>query len=131
MAIATVSIGIFRALLPIMKNYVPNLNQFMSNSMNNLKTVSTLSGPDSSQFNSATTLELARALAERLAIADKDWHNLKSNRPARALEQVGAALILLLKDQPQEALPHLQQATGWLDRSISAPPCPSHGPKKS
>jgi hypothetical protein len=103
----------------------------MSNSVNNPNTVSTLSGPDSSQFNSATTLELARALAERLAISDKDWHKLKSNRQARALEQVGAALVFLLKDQPQEALPHLQQASGWLDRSISAPPCPSHGPKKS
>jgi hypothetical protein len=103
----------------------------MSNSVNNQSTVSTLNGPDSSQFNSATTLELAQALAERLAISDKDWHQLKSNRQARALEQVGSALVFLLKDKPQEALPHLQQASGWLDRSISAPPCPSHGPKKS
>jgi hypothetical protein len=99
--------------------------------MNNLKTVSTLGSPDTSQFNAATTLELARALAERLAISERDWHQLKSNRPARAREQVAAALIFLLKDQTQEALPHLQQAVGWLDRSISDPPCPSHGPKKS
>lgn len=103
----------------------------MSNSINNLKTVSTLSAPDSSQFNSATTAELARVLAERLAISERDWHRLKSNRQARAREQVAAALVFLLKEQPEEALPHLEQAIGWLDRSISAPPCPTHGPKKS
>jgi len=73
------------------------------------------------------TLELAQALAERLAIAGEDWHRLKSNRSARALEQVGAALVFLLKAQPNEALPRLQQACGWLDRSVSAPPCPTHG----
>jgi hypothetical protein len=40
---------------------------------------------------------------------------------------LGTALVFLLDNQPEEALPRLQQATGWLDRSISAPPCPSHG----
>ncbi|MDI9638124.1 DUF6439 family protein [Oscillatoria amoena NRMC-F 0135] len=74
-----------------------------------------------------STLELAQILAERLAIAPNDWHRLKANRKARSGEQLSAALIFLLKDQPEEALPRLQQATGWLDRSISAPPCPMHG----
>lgn len=74
-----------------------------------------------------TTLELAQALAERLAIAPTDWHRLKSNRKARASEQAAAALVFLLKDQPEEALARFHQASGWLDRSISAPPCPSHG----
>lgn len=71
--------------------------------------------------------ELAQALLEKLAIADADWHRLKSNRKARASEQAAAALVFLLKNQPEEALPRLQQAIGWLDRSISAPPCPTHG----
>lgn len=74
-----------------------------------------------------TTLELAQALAERLAITPSDWHRLKSNRKARASEQAIAALVFLLKDQPEEALARFHQASGWLDRSISAPPCPSHG----
>ena len=74
-----------------------------------------------------STLELAQALAERLSIKPNDWHRLKSNRPARAKEQTAAALIFLLKEQPEEALARLQQASGWLDRSISAPPCPTHG----
>ena len=74
-----------------------------------------------------TTLELAQALAERLAITPTDWHRLKSNRKARAGEQAAAALVFLLKDQPEEALARFHQASGWLDRSISAPPCPSHG----
>lgn len=79
------------------------------------------------QFSSA---ELAQALLEKLTITDTTWHRLKSNRKARASEQVAAALVYLLKDQPEEALPRLQQAVGWLDRSISAPPCPTHGHKR-
>ncbi|MFP4122428.1 DUF6439 family protein [Coleofasciculus sp.] len=75
----------------------------------------------------ASTLELAQALAERLAITPQDWHRLKSNRPARAKEQAAAALVFLLKEQPEEALARLRQASGWLDHSISAPPCPTHG----
>ncbi len=74
-----------------------------------------------------STLELAQALAARLAIAPGDWHRLKSNRKARASEQAATALVYLLKDQPAESLARLQQAAGWLDRSISAPPCPTHG----
>ncbi|TAG60104.1 MAG: hypothetical protein EAZ28_08830 [Oscillatoriales cyanobacterium] len=46
---------------------------------------------------------------------------------ARAGEQAAAALVFLLKNQPEEALPRLNQAAGWLDRSICAPPCPTHG----
>ncbi|MBV8884763.1 MAG: hypothetical protein JO235_12315 [Chroococcidiopsidaceae cyanobacterium CP_BM_RX_35] len=78
-------------------------------------------------LNQLSTIELAQALLERLTISANDWHRLKSNRKARASEQVAAALVFLLKEQPEEALPRLQQAVGWLDRSISAPPCPTHG----
>lgn len=74
-----------------------------------------------------STLELAQALAQRLAIAPQDWHRLKANRKAQASQQIASALVFLLKDQPEEALQRLQQGTGWLDRSLSAPPCPTHG----
>jgi hypothetical protein len=74
-----------------------------------------------------STVELAQALAERLAITPNDWHRLKSNRKARAGEQAAVALVYLLNDRPEEALVRLQQASGWLDRSLSAPPCPTHG----
>ena len=74
-----------------------------------------------------TTLQLAQALIERLTISPHNWHKLKSNRQARSSEQAAAALVFLLKNSPDEALSRLQQATAWLDRSISAPPCPSHG----
>lgn len=74
-----------------------------------------------------SSLELAQALAEQLAISPQDWHRLKSNRPARSQEQIAAALVYLLKGQSDESLARLQQAVGWLDRSISAPPCPTHG----
>lgn len=79
------------------------------------------------QLKEASAVELAQALAERLAIAPNDWHRLKANRQAQAKQQVASALVFLLKDEPQEALVRLQQAVGWLDRSISAPPCPTHG----
>ena len=78
-------------------------------------------------LDDVTTLQLAQALIERLTISPNDWHKLKSNRKARSSEQAAAALVFLLKDSPDEALLRLQQATAWLDRSISAPPCPSHG----
>ncbi len=76
------------------------------------------------QFNAE---QLAQALLEKMTITDADWHRLKANRQARAGEQTAAALLYLLKNKPEEALPRLQQAVGWLDRSISAPPCPTHG----
>ncbi|MBW4663145.1 MAG: hypothetical protein KME01_02935 [Chroococcus sp. CMT-3BRIN-NPC107] len=80
-------------------------------------------------LNDFSTLQLAQALSERLTISPNDWHKLKSNRKARSREQAAVALVFLLKEQPDdnEALSRLQQATAWLDRSISAPPCPSHG----
>ncbi|MBW4593650.1 MAG: hypothetical protein KME46_12230 [Brasilonema angustatum HA4187-MV1] len=86
--------------------------------------------PKASQLNQFSSLELAQALMEKLSISPNDWHRLKSNRNVRASEQVAAAVVFLLKDEPQEALLRLQQATGWLDRSISAPPCPTHGDQK-
>jgi hypothetical protein len=87
----------------------------------------TLSSPNSHELSDYSTLELAQALAERLAIAPNDWHRLKGNRNARAAEQAATALVYLLKQNSQEALPRFQQTVGWLDRSISAPPCPTHG----
>ncbi|MES1021619.1 DUF6439 family protein [Gloeocapsa sp. BRSZ] len=80
-----------------------------------------------SDIQNLSTLELAQALMEKLAISPQDWHRLKSNRKVRASEQAAAAIVFLLKDQPEEALQRLNQASGWLDRSISAPPCPTHG----
>lgn len=83
-----------------------------------------------SQLNDISTLELAQALMARLSISPDDWHRLKSNRNARASEQVAAALVFLVKNEPQEAQARLEQAVGWLDKSISAPPCPTHGHKR-
>lgn len=83
--------------------------------------------PQTAALDDVDTLALAQALAERLAIPSQDWHRLKGNRSARAKEQVAIALNYLLNNQTDTALAHLQQATGWLDKSISAPPCPTHG----
>jgi hypothetical protein len=80
-----------------------------------------------SQLNEISTLELAQALMERLSISPNDWHRLKSNRNSRASEQAAAAMVFLVKNEPQEAQARLEQAVGWLDKSISAPPCPTHG----
>jgi hypothetical protein len=82
-----------------------------------------------SQLNEISTLELAQALMERLSISPDNWHRLKSNRNSRASEQAAAAMVFLVKNEPQEAQARLQQAVGWLDKSISAPPCPTHGHK--
>jgi len=82
-----------------------------------------------SPLHEISTLELAQALMKRLSITPEDWHRLKSNRNARASEQIAAAMVFLVKNDPQEAQARIEQALGWLDKSISAPPCPTHGHK--
>lgn len=84
-------------------------------------------GNEISNLQDVESLELAQALANQLSISPIDWHRLNSNRQVRAKEQVAAALVYLLNDKPEEALPRLEQAVGWLNRSIKAPPCPTHG----
>ena len=74
--------------------------------------------------DSLTDLELAQALVERSVIAHQDWHRLKGNRKAQAKQQLASALVFLLKDQPELALQHINQAGGWLDGSLASPPCP-------
>ena len=81
----------------------------------------------SDDLTEKTTLELAQLLADKCAIAPNDWHRLKANRKAQANQHITAALVYLQSSQTEEALAHLKQAVGWLDRSISAPPCPTHG----
>lgn len=86
-----------------------------------------LRSPLQAKVEHLSTEELAQALMERLTLIDGHWHQKKTDRSTRAQEQVAAALVYLLRHQPAEALPRLSQAVGWLDRSLSAPPCPSHG----
>ena len=81
------------------------------------------------QQQSMSALDLAQALAQELTITPNQWHRLKGDRQAQAKQQLASALVFLLKDQPQEALAHINQASGWLDRSVSPLPCPGHGNK--
>ncbi len=76
-----------------------------------------------------TEIQLAQALAARLAISHQDWHRLKGNRQAQAKQQLASAMVFLLKEQPQEALVHLNQAAAWLDGSLKSPPCPDNHKK--
>ena len=75
-------------------------------------------------------LELAQALAERSVIAHQNWHRLKGNRQAQAKQQLTSALVFLLSDRPEAALPHIEQAAGWLDGSLASPPCPDAQKRK-
>lgn len=78
----------------------------------------------SNQALELTELELAQALAAKSAIAHQDWHRLKGNRQAQAKQQLTSALVFLLKEQPEAALVHLNQAADWLNGSLKSPPCP-------
>lgn len=86
---------------------------------------------DQQALQSFSTEALAQALAQKLAIQPNDWHRLSANRMVRAREQTAAALVYLLKDSSEEALPRLAQAIGWLDKTLKAPPCPTHGEKRA
>ena len=77
-----------------------------------------------------STLELAQTLAARLAIAPADWHRLKGDRQAQAGQALASALVYLLKDESAEALTQTELAEGWLNRTLKAPSCPTHGQKK-
>lgn len=77
-----------------------------------------------------TALELAQILAEKMTIPSNDWHKFKANRKAQAGQQLASALVFLLKDEPEEALQRIKQGSGWLDKSISPLPCPTHGHQK-
>lgn len=79
----------------------------------------------------------AEALHRQLAIPERDWHTLKTQRPRRGAEQLSAALVQLLRaDDPrrsassparEQAVALVEHALLWLRAEISDPGCPSHG----
>lgn len=81
--------------------------------------------------------EQAIALQRLLAIGDRDWHALKTQRARRAAEQLAAALVQLLQaDDPsqpqvgparQQAIALVDHALAWLRAEISDPGCPHRG----
>ncbi|MFQ6537264.1 DUF6439 family protein [Aphanothece stagnina] len=83
------------------------------------------------------TADQARELQRRLAIHEREWHALKSQRPRRAAEQLAAAMVHLLQaDDPaqrqitparERAIELVEHALLWLKAEISDPGCPSHG----
>jgi hypothetical protein len=82
----------------------------------------------------------AVALQRLLAIGDRDWHDLKRQRPRRAAEQLAAALVQLLEaDDPRQsqagmarvqAIALVEHALGWLRAELSDPGCPQHGQRR-
>jgi hypothetical protein len=80
--------------------------------------------------------ELAVALQQRLAIGDRDWHALKSQRSRRAAEQLSAALVQLLAEDDSaametsskrlDAIALVEHSLLWLRQEISDPGCPDH-----
>ncbi len=92
--------------------------------------MNTQSPVNNSTEQNLSELELAQLLALKLTISSYDWHKLKNDRKAQALQQLASGLVYLLNDETQEALERISQAQGWLDKSIKPLPCPSHGHKK-
>ena len=75
-------------------------------------------------------LQLAESLQRQLAISDRDWHRLKSDRHRRAAEQLSAALLLLLRSGAQadgDVVALLESAQRWIKREQRDPGCPDHG----
>ena len=75
-------------------------------------------------------LQLAESLQRQLAISERDWHRLKSDRYRRAAEQLSAALLLLMRSGAQadgDVLALLESAQRWIKREQRDPGCPNHG----
>lgn len=80
--------------------------------------------------------DCALKLHQLLSITDRDWHDLKGQRPRRAAEQLAAALVQLLSgDRPtapqatearQRAMDLIDNASRWLRAELSDPGCESH-----
>lgn len=82
-------------------------------------------------------LELAQHLHRSLSIEDREWHQVKTQRPRRAAEQLASALVQLLAgDDPKalggnqarlDAIALVEHALGWLRAELRDPGCPTHG----
>jgi len=78
-------------------------------------------------------LHLAETLQRQLAISERDWHRLKTDRHRRAAEQLSAALLLLLRSGAQadgDVVALLESAQRWIKREQRDPGCPDHGSAK-
>ena len=79
-------------------------------------------------------LQLAESLQRQLAISERDWHRLKSDRHRRAAEQLSAALLLLLRSGAQadgDVVALLESAQRWIKREQRDPGCPNHDRPKA
>ena len=78
-------------------------------------------------------LHLAETLQRQLAISERDWHRLKTDRHRRAAEQLSAALLLMLRSGAQadgDVVALLESAQRWIKREQRDPGCPDHGGPK-
>ena len=78
-------------------------------------------------------LHLAETLQRQLAISERDWHRLKTDRHRRAAEQLSAALLLLLRSGAQadgDVVALLESAQRWIKREQRDPGCPDQGRPK-
>ena len=78
-------------------------------------------------------LHLAETLQRQLAISERDWHRVKTDRHRRAAEQLSAALLLLLRNGAQadgDVVALLESAQRWIIREQRDPGCPDHGRPK-
>ena len=78
-------------------------------------------------------LHLAETLQRQLAISERDWHRLKTDRHRRAAEQLSAALLLLLRSGAKadgDVVALLESAQRWIKREQRDPGCPDHGRPK-
>jgi hypothetical protein len=81
-------------------------------------------------------LAQAVALQRSLAIGDRDWHALKTQRARRAAEQLSSALVQLLSgDDPsaprptqarERAIALVANGLSWLKAELNDPGCPQH-----
>tara|TARA_Y100000589_G_scaffold275242_1_gene269283 strand:- start:455 stop:715 length:261 start_codon:yes stop_codon:yes gene_type:complete len=74
---------------------------------------------------SKDTLELVKALNQKLTINHIEWHKLKGQKKVRAAELISSALCqLIIGNNENDSIAYLEESINWLKGINVDKPCP-------
>ena len=74
---------------------------------------------------SKDTIELVKALNQKLTINHIEWHKLKGQKKVRAAELISSALCqLIIGNNDNDSIAYLEESINWLKGINVDKPCP-------